>query len=224
MVNYQLGKIYRIVCNTTGLTYVGSTCEPTLARRLQYHKAHYNTFLKGGRKNITSFDVLKNANYEIILIELCPCDSKDELYKRERFYIETMECVNIRIPSRNTNEINKEITKQKREIKKEIKEAQIIFKKEVKAQQREVNKEESKQKAKAYRESNKEVIAQRQKQYYENKKEGLKQNVRDYYEINKETILQKGKAYRETNKKQISQRKKEYYKDYKERKQQNNIT
>ena len=30
MVNYQLGKIYKIV--GSGLVYIGSTCEPTLAR------------------------------------------------------------------------------------------------------------------------------------------------------------------------------------------------
>ena len=34
MVNYQLGKIYKIVDNTNGNIYIGSTCEPTLARRL----------------------------------------------------------------------------------------------------------------------------------------------------------------------------------------------
>jgi hypothetical protein len=27
MVNYKLGKIYRLECNVTGLVYVGSTCE-----------------------------------------------------------------------------------------------------------------------------------------------------------------------------------------------------
>ena len=41
MTDYQLGKIYRIVCNTTGLTYYGSTCEPTLARRLSGHVVNY---------------------------------------------------------------------------------------------------------------------------------------------------------------------------------------
>ena len=34
MPDYSKGKIYKIVCNVTGLVYVGSTCEPTLARRL----------------------------------------------------------------------------------------------------------------------------------------------------------------------------------------------
>ena len=35
--NFQEAKIYRIVCNVTGLQYYGATCEPTLARRLSKH-------------------------------------------------------------------------------------------------------------------------------------------------------------------------------------------
>jgi hypothetical protein len=104
MVNYQQGKIYRLVCNTTGLVYVGSTCEPTLTRRLQKHKGDYKKFLDGKNSNMTSFQILENNNYEIILIEVYPCNSKDELHQRERHYIETMECVNIQIPGRTWNE------------------------------------------------------------------------------------------------------------------------
>ena len=37
MVNYQLGKIYKIVDLDSNKCYVGSTCEPTLARRLANH-------------------------------------------------------------------------------------------------------------------------------------------------------------------------------------------
>jgi hypothetical protein len=36
-INYQLGKVYKIVDNTNGQCYVGSTCEPILARRLASH-------------------------------------------------------------------------------------------------------------------------------------------------------------------------------------------
>jgi AAA15 family ATPase/GTPase len=37
-------------------------------------------------------------NYKIILLENCPCNSKDELHARERFHIENNEsikCINI---------------------------------------------------------------------------------------------------------------------------------
>lgn len=94
MVNYQLGKIYKIVCKTTGQQYIGSTCEPTLARRLAGHRGAYNQYLKGNTKYTTSFIILEQGNYEIILIELYPCDSCDELFSREKYHIQTSECVN----------------------------------------------------------------------------------------------------------------------------------
>ena len=40
MVNYQNGKIYRIVCNTTDEVYIGSTVI-TLSKRLAKHNSDY---------------------------------------------------------------------------------------------------------------------------------------------------------------------------------------
>ena len=37
MVNYQLSKIYKIVCNITGKIYIGSTTKKYLAERLAQH-------------------------------------------------------------------------------------------------------------------------------------------------------------------------------------------
>ena len=39
MVNYQLGKVYKIVGN--GKIYVGSTCERLLCQRLSGHNRSY---------------------------------------------------------------------------------------------------------------------------------------------------------------------------------------
>ena len=100
MVNYQEGKIYKIVCNVTGLVYIGSTCEPILARRLAGHRKTYNNYLNDKYNFVTSFKVLENGDYSIILLEKCQCNDKMELLKRERHYIETNECVNKNIPSR----------------------------------------------------------------------------------------------------------------------------
>jgi hypothetical protein len=41
MPNYQDGNIYKIVCNITDECYIGSTCEPTVARRLAGHVIDY---------------------------------------------------------------------------------------------------------------------------------------------------------------------------------------
>jgi hypothetical protein len=180
MVNYQQGKIYRLVCNTTGLVYVGSTCEPTLARRLNGHKSDYKYSLKIGNGFITSFKILENNNYEIILIESFPCSSKDELHQRERYYIETMDCVNKNIPTRP--------------------------KKEQKIEYNEKNKEKIVEYRKYYRENNKEKIVEYKKQYFEENKETIMEKQIKYYEENKDTILEKGMKYRTKNAEKIQAR------------------
>jgi hypothetical protein len=62
MVNYKLGKIYAIECNVTGQKYIGSTCEPTLAKRLSKHRSMYNYWLKNKINYITSFKLLENGS------------------------------------------------------------------------------------------------------------------------------------------------------------------
>lgn len=92
MVNYGLGKIYKIVGN--GLTFVGSTCEPTLARRLAGHVAHFKLFLNNKYHYVTSFEVLEGGDYDIVLLEKYPCNTKDELHARERYRTNQIDCVN----------------------------------------------------------------------------------------------------------------------------------
>ena len=104
MVNYQLGKIYKIVDNTNNNIYIGSTCEPTLARRLATHMGSYKNYLEAKKNNVTSFQIFANNDYEIILLELYPCNSKDQLHARERFYIESLKCVNKQYPGRTKKE------------------------------------------------------------------------------------------------------------------------
>ena len=60
MPDYQQGKIYKIECNVTRKVYIGSTCEPTLARRLTKHVTDYKRYLKGTSRYISSFKILEN--------------------------------------------------------------------------------------------------------------------------------------------------------------------
>ena len=178
MVNYQLGKIYRIVCNTTGLTYYGSTCEKNLSSRLSHHKNDYNHYLNGIKNFITSFEILKNNNYEIILVESYPCNSKDELHARERFYVENNECVNKCIPNRT---------------RKEYYEANKEHLQEYNKEYREQNKEQLQEYYKQWRKENKEEIGEKNKQYYIQNKEEIKEISKQYYNQNRQTILEKTK-------------------------------
>ena len=108
MPNYQQSKIYKLICNTTKI-YIGSTTVK-LCRRLT---GHVNDYKKG--KNVSSKHIISNDNYSIVLIEDYPCDRKEQLLKRERFYIESMNCLNKVIPTRTRSEYymdNKENIKQ----------------------------------------------------------------------------------------------------------------
>ena len=93
-VNYLNGKIYKIVDNTNGNIYIGSTAEPTLARRLAGHVRSYKSWCKGKGRLMRSFDIIKNGDYRIVLIDSCPCYSKDELTSREQEHMDNNECVN----------------------------------------------------------------------------------------------------------------------------------
>jgi len=98
MIDYSKSKIYKIICNTTGLVYFGSTTQLLCQRKAK----HIDNFIKNG--NTTSKFVLENNNYEMILVENYPCLNKEELHSRERFYIENNNCVNKYIPNRNIKE------------------------------------------------------------------------------------------------------------------------
>ena len=104
MPDYSRGKIYKILCNETGKQYFGSTCEPTLARRLAKHIQDYKQWLKEGKLFFTSFFIFEKNNYHIELIELFPCSSRDELMTREKYHIKNNECVNKCIPMRTEEE------------------------------------------------------------------------------------------------------------------------
>ena len=114
MPNYQLSKIYRIEPNNSecdGDVYYGSSCEPYLSRRMQNHRADYKRWLNGKRLKTTSFELFQKygvENCSIILVEKFPCESKEELHAREKFYIKNNECINKHIPLRTKKEYREE--------------------------------------------------------------------------------------------------------------------
>jgi hypothetical protein len=160
MKDYSKGKIYKIVCNITALIYIGSTCEPTLARRLAKHVSDYNRWKNGEKHFITSFKIIEGGNYDIILIEDCPCTRQDELHKRERFYIESINCVNKFIPSRTKKEYrvdNSDLLCQRSKLYRELNHEKVL------------------EYLRNYYQDNKETLIEKQKQYTEKNKEKLKQ-------------------------------------------------
>ena len=107
MVNYKQGKIYKIQCHVTDKIYIGSTSQLLLSQRLKDHVQDYKKYKYKGRLNyVTSFEIIKNNNYSIILMESVPCETKNELHKRERYHIEKNVCVNKYVPLRTNHEYN----------------------------------------------------------------------------------------------------------------------
>lgn len=103
--DYKKGKIYKLICNTSGKTYYGSTCFE-LHLRLKEHMSISN--------KSSSYEITKNNDCEIILVENYPCNNKYELLKRERFYIENNDCVNKNIPTKTELEHRQEHREERR--------------------------------------------------------------------------------------------------------------
>lgn len=93
MVNYAEGKIYMIYDKDVEKRYIGSTVD-TLEKRLAFHVAHYKSHLKGKHNYVSSFDIIKDGNYDIWLVEAFPCETKAQLVARERYWSNQMACVN----------------------------------------------------------------------------------------------------------------------------------
>ena len=185
MVNYKLGKIYKLVSNNTGKQYIGSSCQKKLCSRLTGHVNKSNKCI--------SREIIEDGNYEIILIENFPCDSKDELHKRERYYIETLDCVNKVIPTRTQQEYYVANREQRKEYCKNNKE-QIVKKKQ---EYYENNRGKNIEQAKEYYETNKERILEQAKEYHKNNREHLLEQMKKYKVNNKERIKQYQQRYRE---------------------------
>ena len=103
MPNYQNGKIYQIIDNTTGRFYIGSTTQP-LYERLRGHKKNFKEYLDGKGGYMTSFQIIGNDDYDIVLIENYPCQDKSQLNRREGEYIRINYCVNKMVPGRTSKE------------------------------------------------------------------------------------------------------------------------
>ncbi len=190
MPDYSKGKIYRIVGN--GLTYVGSTC-CNLSQRLAHHVADYSRFKKGKRNYSSSFDIIENGNYNIYLIEDYPCERREQLLMRERYFIETMDCVNKHIPILS---------------EEEKKEYHINYKK--------INKAHIQDYHKSYSEINKERIKQYHHEYNIKNNEKISIQRKIYNQENKDDINFKNRIYYSNHRLEFKERKDNYYKNNKE--------
>ena len=173
MPNYENSKIYKLVSPHTDEIYIGSTTQK-LCNRMGQHLRDF----KIGKNKCTCVKLLELGEVKIILIEECPCDTKEQLLKRERYYIENTVCVNKYIPGRTIKEYYEDNKERLLKIQK------VHY---------ETNKEKITQYRKEYLEKNKEKISQQRKGFYEENKEKILKQKKEYYHENKEKILEKKK-------------------------------
>jgi hypothetical protein len=95
MPDYSKGKIYKIVCDSIELPYIGQTVQ-TLKIRLKNHrglKAQYERkYKKVGY--CASYPYLDDPTHKILLIEDYPCSNLKELIYREAHFQHTILCSN----------------------------------------------------------------------------------------------------------------------------------
>ena len=174
MPNYQNGKIYAIRSYKTEDVYIGSTTKKYLSARLAGHKYSYKRFLNGKNPYLSSFKILELEDAYIELLELYPCNFKEELCKKEGEYIRnTKNCINRSIAGRTGieyREDNRELLRNREKI------------------YRENNKEKLLEKGKKYREDNRDILRERHKLYRENNREKIREQQRRWEkEYNKKT-------------------------------------
>lgn len=93
-------SIYKITGGD--LCYIGSTTQ-SINQRFSKHKDNYRVWKSGGKMcKCSSFDIFDEVGIENCKIELL--EKTDTLLNRERFYVESMVCVNKKIPNRSKKE------------------------------------------------------------------------------------------------------------------------
>ena len=182
MPDYAKGKIYTLrTTNNPYLVYVGSTCQP-LSKRFEGHKSATKS---GGQKCLhLPAEIINCGGAYIELHEECPCDSREQLRRREGQVMRELNSGNTQIAGRTGKEY------------------------------RDDNKVMKWQKDHAYYEANKEILCEKKRAYREANKEVIREKDRvyrhAYREANKEIIREKRCAYREANKEILCEKKRVY--------------
>jgi predicted GIY-YIG superfamily endonuclease len=169
-MKYENSKIYRLICDD-GHYYYGSTTTD-LKRRLACHKCKSRTDHSKVYNHINSIGWTR---VKIELVEQYSCTSKQELCKKEDWYIcksnSDKLCLNVK---------RSYVTPEERK-------ASI-------ANYRNSSRDHINSMAKKYRDENKDAVKNSCKSWYENNKQVQKIKFKEYYEKNKEKLSERKKV------------------------------
>ena len=172
-MDYQNGKVYCIRNSVNDEIYVGSTTQ-RLSKRFSKHKSDMKVLTGKLYQEIINVGV---ENFYIELIENYPCNSKEELNKREGEYIRQMGTLNYQVSGRTRQEYREENREKQRE------RAKAYYHN---------NKEKELERTRVYRENNVEKEKKRQKKYHDNHKEETKQRRSEMIECECGALVSRG--------------------------------
>ena len=164
--DYSKGKIYCLRSYQTDLIYIGSTVQD-LKDRMYSHRTN---------KATTAKEIMKYPDAYIELIENYPCNSKNELDKREG------------------------------EIQREYIAKQLAVNKNISGRSKQEWREDNKEYNKKYYEENKDKIKEIQKEYVKQNYKKVKEKQNEWIKNNREHYLETKKIYREKNDEYIKQK------------------
>lgn len=95
-------RIYKIVDDTNGNCYIGSTTK-TLRERLKEHEYNMIRWMEGRYCWVTSFEILNNNDYHIELVEEIE-QYEDRNHIEGRYIREAQNCVNKKVMGRSQEE------------------------------------------------------------------------------------------------------------------------
>ena len=194
MNRYENGKIYKVVDVGFNKCYIGSTCE-MLSKRMERHRNSYRKYLRTDEMETRChllFDEFGVENCKIMLIENYPCNSKEELFRKEGEYIQNLDCINRYVAGRTRQAHFKEHAEEIRERNRQHK--KIVY---------EQNPQIYKDRVKAYQEKNKDVVIPQRKKRYEAKREEILKRQKDNREANKEIFNQRRREYYQQNREKM---------------------
>ena len=176
-MDYQNGKIYCIRNSINDEIYVGSTTQ-RLSKRFSKHKSDMKV-LSG--KLYQKMNNVGIENFYIELIENYPCNSKEELNKREGEYIRKMGTLNYQVSGRTRQEYREE-NREKEQLRHKVYYAN--------------NKEKELERVKKYKENNVEKEKERWKKYNDEHKEYRKQMRSEIIECECGALISRGSLTR----------------------------
>jgi hypothetical protein len=177
MVNYNNGKIYKLICDNSDLIYIGSSTQP-LYKRLNQHKK---------RNECSSKKLFELGNVKIILIEEVKCENKEQLLKCEQYYIDKYKNNIINTINAYTDQKDYYINNKDKILNRQ-KDYDNKNKDKINKKKKEYynnNKDKKKEKFKEYYINNKNKILNQKKEYKNNNKDKIKIQKKNLYQYQK---------------------------------------